>query len=191
MIGSVSPARQSAQKTLSTKEVNDLRKKGQNWTKNPRSRRRNALRRELAHYGLEVREDSKICQRFIGGENIPIHVVAAILTEMDYLTKHTAYDELMNIMVTEHRTHCVPFEDTAEEAKVYPKLSVQAKQIALSQNNAVIIEHCCPGYCVADEIGSNQIALPPNQSKVPEYTPCAVPSLRPSEVSLSDIPASA
>lgn len=160
MIGAQSPVRKSKNATLPPQRVEQLRKEARPMSKNPRAKRRNLLRRELAKYNVEFREDSKLCQRFIGGENISIREIANILYEMTYLSKHTGYNDLMNILVTAHRCHCAPHEVKQMESDVYLKLSVQAKHMALSDNNISIIEHCCPGFCVADEIGSNQIILP-------------------------------
>lgn len=159
--GTQSPIRSALHPPMLSKDATQsLRAKKLPFSSNPRARRRNILRAELKKYGVQLREDSKICQRFIAGENISIHYIAQILTEMDYLTKHTGYSDIMDLMVLQHRAHCVPYEDKAKEGDVYAKLSVQSKHIALSQMTCSLIEHCAPGFCVANEIGLNQIALP-------------------------------
>lgn len=159
--GTQSPLRSSLHAPMLSKEATQtLRGKRLLFSSNPRSRRRNILRSELQRYGVALREDSKICQRFIGGEDISIQYIAHVLTEMDYLSKHTGYSDIMDILVHHHRAHCMPLEDRAAEADVYAKLSVQAKHTALSAMNCNLIEHCKTDFCVANEIGSNQIALP-------------------------------
>lgn len=145
--------------SLSKKRLAYHRRNGHKSSDNPRAFRRRILQDELALYGLALREDSKLCQRFIGGEQLSIHFIATVLHEMDYLNKKTAYPQLMDILVGEHRKACYPLDTHQLEADVYAKLSVQAKHLALSENNCGIIEHCVPGYCVADDIGSNQIVL--------------------------------
>lgn len=175
-IGAQSPNRvqHMKQSPLSDDERKRIMQKTQKFSKNPRSRRRNILRTELGKFGLEVREDSKLCQRFIGGENISIKFIASVMQEMNYLSKHTAYDDLMHILVQSHREHCDPHHERQRESDVYAKLSVQAKHLALSQNDCCLIEHCNPDFCLGNEIGLNQIKLTSSVPMVHEYTPCSI-----------------
>lgn len=161
-IGAQSPQRPLDKKVnLSDKRVHELRRQGKKFSANPRSSRRNLLYNELQLYGISTpRENSKLCQRFIGGENIPIAFIAQTLHEMDYLSQNTAYHELMNMYVQAHREFCQAKASRAEEADVFAKLSVEAKHTALSQHACVLIRTCHEGFCLADEIGSNQIILP-------------------------------
>lgn len=125
-----------------------------------RAYRRNLLKEELHKYNVQLREDSKLCQRFIGGEDVPIAMIAQNLIEMDYLIRETAYPELMDMYVQAHREFCQPKQNRHEESDVFAKLSVEAKHTALSQHSCILIRTCQDEFCLADEIGSCQIVLP-------------------------------
>lgn len=172
--GVQSPVHYKNNPSLSKEKTHQHRQNAKKFSLDKRAKRRNILTNELSRYGLALREDSKLCQRFIGGENLSIQFIAQVLHEMDHLAKHTAYPELMNLLVQEHRRWCVPHEQHNMEADVYAKISVQAKHIALSDNNCSLIEHCVPGYCIASEIGSNQIVLPTPTPDAIEYVPQSV-----------------
>lgn len=71
-----------------------------------REQRKIKLWSELRRMGVEPRDDSRLCRKYIFGENIPVESIALMLIETDWYHKNTAYNEVNHIMQACHKQHC-------------------------------------------------------------------------------------
>lgn len=77
--------------------------------------------KELLHErGLELRDDSKLCESYIENGTPDEHKVVEIMEEMDFFFKHTDYQKFMNSIMNEEpidREMKIDSIDASEEAK--------------------------------------------------------------------------
>jgi hypothetical protein len=90
-------------------------------------KRKQILVEALTQAGIEFRNDSKLCQKYIDGEDINIDYIVLRMAQMKYLYEHCHMDECIDIAYKEQK----------EELKQYYTpmytISERAEQIALQK----------------------------------------------------------
>lgn len=113
-------------------------------------KRRVYLKRQLRRYGAMYRDDSRLCQKFIAGDGLPIDEIAIKLKEMDYFVKKTNYCKIMGRLFTAHRSHCKDTDFIASKDYLSPiaKLHVLSK---VEDHNSVPV--CTDKFCIISRKG--------------------------------------
>jgi len=100
------------------------------------------LYKELAtKYGVTAREDSRLCRKYIFGENIPISTIAYMLRETDWFHKNTSYDKVNHSLQQSHKDHC---KRDLDPFVVKDLFSAIAKVICMDKEQA----RCADGNCL-------------------------------------------
>lgn len=82
-----------------------------------REMRENELRGELSDLGLELRSDSRLCERYVEtGEGDP-KFIAAVMEEMEWFFRNTGYSRARRVVEREHE----PFELDRDDASALAK----------------------------------------------------------------------
>lgn len=70
--------------------------------------RKDFLYNELkTKYNVLAREDSRLCRKYIFGEDIDISSIAYMLQETDWFHKNTNYNDVNHSLQQSHKDHCV------------------------------------------------------------------------------------
>jgi len=106
-----------------------------------KKKRKEFLVNELKKLGTEYRDDSRLCRKYVFGEEIPIIVIADMLREIDWYYKNTSYDDINHILQAAHKTYC-PFD--IDPFLVKDLFSSMAKNLCFSPQ----WNHCTENQCI-------------------------------------------
>lgn len=106
-----------------------------------KKKRKEFLIAELEKLGIEYRDDSRLCRKYIFGEDIPIIIIADMLREVDWYHKNTSYNDINHVLQAAHKLYC-PFD--IDPFLVKDLFSSIAKNLCFSSQRA----HCTENQCI-------------------------------------------
>lgn len=112
------------------------------WQKKMQSRRKDFLYKVLLEkYNVVARDDSRLCRKYIFGENINIATIADMLKETDWYHKNTPYHQTNTEMQQCHKDHC---RRDLDPFVIKDLFSAIAKAVCDEVDQA----RCRPGFCL-------------------------------------------
>lgn len=115
-----------------------------NQQRNERARRKKILYSSLKDiYGVQPRQDSRLCRKYIYGENIEISYIANILAEQDWFYKNTNYPSLNQKLQKAHKENCIQDIDPYKIKDMFSSITKN-----LIRAKIIDTEGCQPEYCL-------------------------------------------
>lgn len=127
-----------------------------------KAERRKALYKALwDEHQVRGRWDSRLCQKYIKGEDINIQLIAAALKEMNFYSRKTNYPSYIKILKCHHRKHCNNGQSDNNEL-LQNQMSSYAKY-AVACNLAVEDMYICnENHCIEGDLKAyHTIWMPP------------------------------
>ncbi len=111
-----------------------------------RVNRKKKLYNQLRYrYHVQPREDSRLCRKYIYGENIPINYIAYMLKEQDYFYKHTDYPIINRDLQAHHKQFCPVATDPYYVKDLFSTIS---KDLCRNQIRLESAPKCSAIYCL-------------------------------------------